>query len=453
MKIVRFLLIVFSLSVIFLMTSATEFEVDWNGKLRISNSAVLQLRLHVFSDENRVTMDSPDQGVNGIEGELVHLSDDSISFRIPNMGIEYSAGLKDGKLEGKFRQGNVTLPLVFEPGAGLRNRPQTPEPPFQYSAEEVMIKNEKGGSELSGTLTVPENCSSQTPVVILVSGSGLQDRDETLFDHKPFAVLADALARNGIASLRYDDRGCGKSKGDVVAATTEDFASDTRALMEWLRKSGRFGKVGIIGHSEGGQIAYMLAAGEGRPDFIVSIAGPVVKGTTTIAYQNGVQLRKSGIDGDTADKFCDALKKVFEYKLENPEMTEIQEDALLEFYPQGNDSQITRQLMMSLKNVVTTPSSNPWMTFFLGYDPAADVKSLNIPAFLIFGEKDMQVAPSLNEAPARKLAPNAVIKVYPELNHLMQHSLTGLVDEYKEIEETMSPEVISDIIRFIKDND
>ncbi len=452
MNIKKVILAVFSVAVILTMTGAKEIELDWNGKLRVSNSLALQLRIHISPEENKITMDSPDQGVTGIKGDLVHLSDDSLAFRIPALGVAYSAGLRDGKFQGNFQQGNATLPLILEPGSGMRRRPQTPQPPFPYTSEDVVINNEEGGAVLSATLTLPENCSSETPVAILVSGSGLQDRDETLFEHKPFAVLADALARNGIASIRYDDRGFGKSTGDAATATTDDFASDTRAVMEWLRRSGRFGAVGIIGHSEGGQIAYMLGAGEKAPDYIVSIAGPVVKGTETIVYQNGIQLLRSGVDADTVEKFCEALKKVFEYKLEHPEVSEISGARLLEFYPQSEDSALTRQLSASLKNVVATGLSNPWMAYFLRYDPASDVRSLRIPTFMIFGEKDLQVAPSLNEVPARSLAPSATVTVYPGLNHLMQHAATGNVDEYAGIEETMSEDVINDVVTFIKHN-
>ena len=329
-------------------------------------------------------------------------------------------------------------------------RPQTPHPPFPYKTEEVVISNDKGGSTLAGTLTIPKNTDNSTPIVIMVSGSGQQNRDEEVFDHKPFAVIADYLARNGIASFRYDKRGVGKSTGDILNATTADFANDAEAVMNWIRENKQFGKVGILGHSEGGLIAYMLGAGNDTPDFIVSIAGPAVQGKEIIAWQNKVALMNSGFSEPDAEKFRNALTKVFEYKLKNPDSTSINQELIDEFYSDSKINPLNAKLVASLKSVLTAKANNHWMMFFLGYNPDKDLMSLKIPAFIIYGEKDQQVPPELNYDLATKLAPKAKVIIYPGLNHLMQHAITGRVEEYKIIEETFAPEVLDDITSFIK---
>lgn len=345
---------------------------------------------------------------------------------------------KRSQVESKFEEKSVT------------NRPQTPRPPFPYKTEEVVVSNDKGGSTLAGTLTIPKNTDNSTPIVIMVSGSGQQNRDEEVFEHKPFAVIADYLARNGIASFRYDKRGVGKSTGDILNATTADFANDAEAVMNWIRENKQFGKVGILGHSEGGLIAYMLGAGNDTPDFIVSIAGPAVQGKEIIAWQNKVALMNSGFSEPDAEKFRNALTKVFEYKLKNPDSTSINQALIDEFYSDSKINPLNAKLVASLKSVLTAKANNHWMMFFLGYNPDKDLRSLKIPAFIIYGEKDQQVPPELNYDLATKLAPKAKVVIYPGLNHLMQHAITGRVDEYKIIEETFAPEVLDDITSFIK---
>lgn len=419
---------------------------DWSGKLNVAPQMSLKLVFHI-SPESKVTMDSPDQGAYGIEGEVLYLSADSISFKVPSLMMDFTGHLSGGNIDGTFRQMGRTIPLILVPGEKKANRPQTPKAPFPYSTESVIVNN--GYVKLAGTLTIPENADASTPVVVMVSGSGQHNRDEELFEHKPFAVIADYLARNGIASLRYDDRGVGESTGDILSATTADFAEDAQSMVEYVRNSKRFGKIGMLGHSEGGIIAYMSGAKPGMLDYIVSIAGPSVKGTKTIAYQNRVALRKSGVAEDVAKDFEKAIEAVFEYKLAHPEAIEVSEELIARLYPQYGDTEETRRLGGMLKSVLSAAFSNPWMEYFLAYDPAADLKALAIPAFIIYGEKDSQVPPSLNAAPAQRLAKNAKVTEYAGLNHIMQHAGTGYVEEYAAIEETISPEVLADIAGFI----
>lgn len=426
---------------------AHTIDGSWEGKLDLGGHS-LRLVFHLSPD--KITMDSPYQGAKSIECEKVYLSSDSVNFTVKKLMVTYSGSLKGDSIIGTFIQGPVRLPLVLSKVHHRICRPQTPQPPFPYQIEEVTVNNKNGASVLAGTLTIPVDADVNTPIVIMVTGSGQQNRDEELFEHKPFAVIADYLARNGIASLRYDDRGMGKSTGDILNSTTADFAGDTEAVMKWVRSQNRFGATGILGHSEGGLISFMLGAKADGPDFIVSIAGPSIQGKDIIAYQNKVALIKSGVSEPDAENFRKAIAKVFEYKLNNLDCSTIDDEKIEEFYPAYKSSPMTTNLANSLKSVLTAKADNYWMIYFLGYNPADDLKSLKIPALLIYGEKDRQVPPELNCEPASRLAPNAKIITYPGLNHLMQHAVTGNVEEYKDIEETFAPEVLDDIVTFIQ---
>lgn len=425
--------------------SAQEITGTWSGNLNVTPQTSLKLVFHISSES--VTIDSPDQNAFGIDGQLRHLTADSVSIAVPSLGMEYSGKLIAGIMVGQFSQGAFATPLMLTPGEKKANRPQTPQPPFPYTTEEITVQAPE--AVLAGTLTIPENATKSTPVVVLVSGSGLQNRDEELFEHRPFAVIADWLARNGIASLRYDDRGYGESKGAYENATTADFADDAKAVVEYLRSSGRFSKIGLIGHSEGGMIAYMLGSNPGMLDFIVSIAGPSVSGAEINAYQNKVSLINSGVDTATAEQFAAALLKANLYRLNNPPMSTVSAELLGEMYPQHDESPITRKLSETIMATLSMEKIQPWMEYFLKSDPALDMRNLRIPSLIIYGEKDTQVPPSLNVEPARENTPNAKVKCYPDLNHMMQHAKTGALQEYKEIEETISKEVLSDIVEFI----
>ncbi len=422
---------------------------DWNGKLAVAPGVSLKLVFHIGPD-SKVIIDSPDQGAYGIEGETLYLSSDSIAFKVPALMMDYSGHLSGEDIVGTFRQMGKIIPLTLCPGENKPRRPQTPVAPFPYTTEKVTLKH--GDVILGGTLTVPDKADPSTPVVVLVSGSGQQNRDEELFEHKPFAVIADYLARYGIASLRYDDRGVGESVGDVLSATTADFASDAQAVVDYLKESRRFGKVGLLGHSEGGIIGYMLAAKSGNLDFLISVAGPSVKGTKTIAYQNRISLIKSGVSQDIAEDFERGVEAMLEYKLEHPGETTVSDELIKHLYPQYEDSEDTRKLGKMIKAAMSSEPSNPWMMWFLAYDPETDMKTLTVPSLIIYGEKDCQVPPSLNAERARRLAKNATVKEYLSLNHLMQHAQTGYVEEYATIEQTISPSVLTDIVSFIAEN-
>lgn len=388
----------------------------WTGKLNVGATS-LTLVLHFEQADGYVvcTMDSPDQGAKGIGVYKNYLSEDSVSLSVIALGVNYRAKLKDGQLDGTFVQNGLRLPLVLKKGELERRRPQMPAAPYPYKTEDVTFVNQADNATLSGTLTYPVDYETmrekEVPVVIMVSGSGLQNRDEELFDHKPFLVLADHLARHGIASLRYDDRGFGASRGgDRVQkdATTLDYKRDAEAGIQYLRSLKKFGKVGVIGHSEGGNIAFMLGADK-KVDFVVSMAGVGVKADTALTAQ---------------------ANKIMELQGQPTRLS-------LEQY---------RQNVQALQS--------PWMDWFVGYDPTADIAAVKCPVMAINGDKDCQVISSLNLPSIRQLLQknkHHFIKEYPSLNHLFQHCQTGLPTEYGNIEETISPEVMTDITEWIKE--
>ena len=407
------MLLLLLLSVTSYGATAGNIEGTWHGTLKL-NAMKLSIVMH-FSD-NACTLDSPDQGAKGIKGEVREITAEKVDVAFPTLNATYTGVLKDGKIEGTFTQMGYKLPLVLEEGQPVRIRPQTPQPPFPYQTEEVSFMNTEDSASLAGTLTYPVgyNSKRKVPVVIMVTGSGLQNRDEELFEHKPFLVIADFLARNGIASLRYDDRGAGLSTGDIEDVTTEGFCRDAAAGIAFLRKTGHFSKIGVLGHSEGGSIAFMLAA-QKKCDFIVSMAGPGLRGDSIIVEQTNELLRQ-----------------------------------------QGQPATMTvRQMRLTM----LLQKTNPWYDYFVDFDPAPVIKQIKCPALFLNGDKDSQVMAAsnipviralLSDNEKHQLPDNQVIKVYPGLNHLFQHCTTGMPAEYGSIEETISEEVLHDIAEWIK---
>ena len=385
-------------------------EGDWMGKLNLGPQS-LTIVLHVNCNaqgEVECILDSPDQGAKGIAVETDYCSSDSISVSLASLALSFQGKLKGDEIVGTFTQG-LSFSLILKRGEEKLNRPQNPVAPYPYKTEEVAFKNVADGATLVGTLSYPVGYKKgKTPVVLMVTGSGQENRDEEIFDHKPFLVIADYLARHGVATLRYDDRGFGKSTGgDVEHATTLDFMRDAASGVDFLRASKQFSKVGILGHSEGGSIAFMLGA-KGKVDFVISMAGIGVKGDTALTAQTNKILELTG----QSMRFS------------------------------------THQYRM---NAIIKRS--PWLNFFIDYDPSADISKTLCPVMAINGSRDVQVISSLNLAGVKahlKPNPKNIIKEYPSLNHLFQHCKTGNVLEYRMIEETISPEVLEDIVRFIK---
>ena len=385
----------------------------WSGKLNVG-AITLTLVLHLEQADGYVTatLDSPDQGATGIGCFKDYLSNDSIAIKVENLGMTYRAKLKGEKLDGTFSQNGLSIPLVLTRGVPEVKRPQQPQQPYPYPTEEVTFRNEAADATLAGTLTYPVGYDSKSKtkpfVVILVTGSGQQNRNEELMGHSPFLVIADYLAREGIATLRYDDRATGASVGgDMKNATSEDFMLDAAAGIDFLRKRKAFAKIGCLGHSEGGLIAFMLGSRK-KTDFIISLAGPGVKMDTLLAEQNNRILKLMGQPADMT------VEKI-------------------------------RQNAASM--------ANPWIQWLMNYDPSNDIRKTRCPVFALNGDRDCQVISTQNLPAIKQLLPSSkknLIKEYPSLNHLFQHCTTGLLNEYSEIEETISPEVLHDIVQWIK---
>ncbi len=355
-----------------------------------------------------------------------------ITITIPAIGASFKGVNSGNKLIGKFTQSGMTFPLTLIPGEKIANRPQTPQPPYPYAQEQVSFAN--GDALLKGTLTLPEGYSKDTPVVIMVTGSGLQNRDEEMFEHKPFAVIADALARNGVASLRYDDRGFGESTGDVINCTTEDLMNDALAGINLLRQ--RFNKVGVLGHSEGGTIAFMLGADK-KVDFIISLAGMIVSGKETLMEQNRHSLSQAGYSQSVVDEYCDLLTSAFERDKE----------ILKKIESSSVPKELKQNLQLGLGQLQT-----PYMQYFLTLDVSDRLGEVSCSVLALNGTKDTQVVYEKNiEALMKGLQSNKSNKVIAlnDLNHLFQHCKTGSIQEYATTEETISPEVLEIITQWI----
>lgn len=432
---------------------AQKLEGSWTGKLSVQGTQ-LTLVFHVEKDKNNGfigTMDSPDQSVKGVPATVNSLTADSVDIVISPIGARYLGKQQGDNIQGTFTQFGKSFPLMLNRGAEELKRPQTPHAPYPYLTEEVTFQNAKANAVFSGTLTYPvgyEQMNKQkVPMVLMVTGSGQENRNEEIFDHQPFLVLADYLARHGIASLRYDDRGFAKSTGDASQSTMKDNAEDARCGFNYLKSLKKFGKIGVMGHSEGGSIAMMLAA-EGLPDFIVSLAGVSGRGDSLMLKQVYQAMEARG-GASFARDYCKVLGAIYAYRNAKKDISqpEVVLDALLK---QTNVSlpALSRQ---SLLPVITMQT--PWVLDFIATDMACYLPKIKCPVMAVNGSKDVQVDAHDNLSALRKgLKPNKknLIKEYEGLNHLFQHCTTGQTTEYRLIEETFAPEVMQDIVDWIK---
>ena len=424
------LLLFFCLLASYVSSAQTD---TWSGKIEVQGTT-LSLVFHL--DAENPTMDSPDQGAYGIPIHFEYDSIGKITVSIPSISATYDGLALINKIYGTFRQMGVSVPLILSPGEDRPDRPQTPVGPFPYSTEDVSFTN--GNVTLRGTLTLPEGYSRETPVLLMVSGSGQQDRDEEIFEHRPFAVIADALAREGFATLRYDDRGTGESTGNFAASTTYDLTDDALAGARFLEES--FDTVGVIGHSEGGTIALMLSA-EQEVDFAISLAGMVVSGAETLIFQNRTALAAAGYPQDVNDRYCKAIGEAFDVIVNGGIM------------PKADWLDLPDALKRNFTAVLIQIQS-PYYRKFLSLDMRPVLGSITCPVLALNGTRDTQVDYDSNlDALRSGLQGNHLDKVYPaeNLNHMFQHCLTGAVTEYREIEETFAPEVLTLITRWLSD--
>lgn len=430
-----------------------EISGSWKGKLNLGITKLnIVFNIKKEGDKPVCTMDSPDQGAKDIRAEVDFLSADSLAVSVPALSVRYRGRLDHGTIKGGFTQGPYEFPLSLTQGTVQQNRPQTPAQPYPYVTKDVEFTNNYDGAVLSGTLTYPVGYdqtkkNNSIPVVLMVTGSGLQDRNEEAFGHKPFLVIADFLARNGIASLRYDDRGFGKSTGDAKNATTETFKNDAKAGLDCLRSMKEFSKIGVLGHSEGGTIAFILGA-EKAADFIVSLAGTALRGDKIIIEQNRAALAGAGLSQAEVTAYCAALEMIYEQKREGKKH-ETPEKRLEEFLS-DNKLSLPEGAKKNLLTIMQT--DNAWMNHFVSYNPAEDIRKVACPVLALNGDLDRQVLSKDNIPEIKRLLPKGkynMVKEYQGLNHIFQHATTGAVSEYGKIEETISEEVLNDIANWI----
>lgn len=412
----------------------------------------MEMAFNIKAAENGYssTLDVPAQGAFDVPVDKTVFQDNHLQMTLSAMGASYSGTLKGEAIEGEFTQHGMAFPLNLARGEkeAPKARPQDPQPPFNYRAEEVTFTNKKEGNTLAGTLTIPEG-DGPFPALVLVSGSGQQNRDEELMNHRPFWVIADYLSRRGVAVLRYDDRGMGGSTGEVLNATSMDFSYDAEAAFAYLlnRKEINASQVGILGHSEGGIINFMVA--ERRPEvaFLVSLAGPAVNGIEVLKEQQAAILRAQGMTEEMVQFSGNANAQMFDI-IEASNSRE-EADTLLRQLLKGwgYNEELTEQTVGQM--------ASPWMYYFLKYDPTDAIVKTICPALLLNGSKDLQVIASQNLPAYEKIIAehgktNLTLREMPDLNHLFQHCETGSPTEYVEIEETISPEVLEAIVEFVK---
>jgi pimeloyl-ACP methyl ester carboxylesterase len=424
----------------------------WEGAVEAPGGLKLRivLRIHTSDSGTIVLMDSPDQAATGIPIPVLAREGQKVSFEIPIARASYAGVLgPDGQtIEGTWTQG-AAIPLDLSrtrasSQVAEARRPQTPKPPFPYVAEEVTFDSAPG-VRLAGTLTLPPG-KGPFPAAVMITGSGAQDRDETIVGHKPFAVWADALTRRGVAVLRWDDRGFAKSTGDFSKATSEDFAADGLAAMAYLRTRHDIDpkRVGVIGHSEGGMVGPMMAARDPRVAFVVMMAGPGAPTRELMAAQREAVSRSMGLPPAMIARNEATQAKLEAVLSEAKPWEEVKTDATKILVDAGMPAAAVPAQLAAVNSV--------WYKWFIAYDPRPTLAKLRMPVLAANGDKDVQVVskqniPAIREA--LKANRDATVVELPGLNHLFQTARTGSPAEYAAIEETIAPAALDLMVDWV----
>ncbi|MFM6932858.1 MAG: alpha/beta hydrolase family protein [Novosphingobium sp.] len=423
----------------------------WNGEVTLNGATLRQgLRFRTAPTGTIGLYESPDQMVSGVPVRGLIREGNGLRWSIMGGMLKFSGTLSDDgqTLAGTFTQtGQADMPIAFKKQAAGQKaaeakRPQLPIAPFPYRSEEVSFANPAApGVTLAGTLTLPQG-KGPFPAAILITGSGPQDRDETLAGHKPFAVIADHLTRKGFAVLRYDDRGTAKSTGDFSKATSADFGSDANAAFAALaaRKDISSGKIGFIGHSEGGMVAPIAMAGNAKVAYAILLAGPGTRLDQLMLSQQrliGSQMGRSEADLDKAEP---VFAKIFAAVAKAKDNAEAETAIEAILTPQARvDLGLPANAPAS---ILTARLGGPWFRYFLNYDPAPNLARIKVPVLAINGTLDRQVPANENLPAIRNaLAANKDVTIaeLPGLNHLFQTAKTGGLGEYQRLEETFAP--------------
>jgi fermentation-respiration switch protein FrsA (DUF1100 family) len=439
----------------------------WTGKLSLPNSLELTIVFNLSKNDSgkyTSTLDSPDQGAMGIPTESTMIIGDSILIKIPVVQGFYTGKIfyDEMKIDGKWSQGGMSLDLNVKKVEKLegRNRPQEPKEPFPYNSEEVLFENETDDVLLAGTLTFPKE-GNKFPAVVMISGSGGQDRNEELLGHKPFLVISDYLTKNGIAVLRFDDRGIAQSTGNHDTATSEDFAKDVLAAVNFLQTRNEIDKtkIGLIGHSEGGIIAPLVAVQSNDVAFIIMMAGLGIPGDSILYIQGELIQRAEGMSEEEIQKSVKTQREIFSIVKNSNDDEKLEADLKEKFYAEYSAMSEEEKaklgdpevyLDMQIKTITSS-----WFKYFLRFDPVPILEKVKCPVLALNGEKDLQVPPKENlsaiESSLKKGGnKNFEVKMLPGLNHLFQTSTTGKISEYGQIEETISQVALQTILDWIK---
>lgn len=438
----------------FSAVKAQSITGQWNGVLKVEGMA-LRLVLHIEKKDNgySATMDSPDQGATGMPVSRVVFEHPKLRLEIDNLNVKYEGEWKDSVLSGTFTQSNLSVPLEFSRQAVAIKKVEPYQElaikaPLPYSAEEITFPNKTANIILAGTLTLPAK-KGRVPAVILISGSGKQNRDEEILGHKPFLVIADYLTRRGIAVLRYDDRGAGGSTGDFASATSTDFATDVESAITYLKNRPEIDtrKIGLVGHSEGGMIAPMVAAKSKNVGFIVLLAGPGIPCSEIILLQKTLIERADGIP-EKMIRHSDSVNRqlvqlVKEIKNDDTLRQRIIRQAAAAYW---HDSTVVF-LMGRGPDELAQLLVSPWMKYFIRFNPSPVLQQVRCPVLALNGSKDLQVPAKENlvgiAAAFRKSGNRKVtIKELQGLNHLFQECDTGSPGEYFRIAQTFSPQAL-----------
>ncbi|HQE35142.1 MAG TPA: alpha/beta hydrolase [Flavobacterium alvei] len=436
-----------------------EIQGSWAGSLSIQGTQLpLIFNIQKNGDSYKTTLDSPMQGAKGIPVAETTFANNQLQIVAQNLNLKFSGLLKEEAIEGTFIQNGASFPLVLtrkKEDTPALNRPQEPKAPFDYPIEEVVFVNAKDKNTLAGTLTLPKN-KKDFPVVVLITGSGAQNRDSEIFGHKPFAVIANDFAQKGIGVLRLDDRGVGGSSKGTTEDTSANFATDISAAVDFLSAKG-FGKIGLIGHSEGGLIAPIVAVQNKKVQFIISLAGPGIPIDQMMLLQSQAIAKSQGATPAQIEASTAFNQKVYAYIINYKGAdlkTDFQPFVKEEFkkitQSQGlSESQIDNFVAQQTQNITSS-----WYVYFIKFNPDLYWSKLKIPVLALNGSLDVQVKAtenlagiqaSLSKAGNKKVA----IKELPGLNHLFQEAKTGATAEYLTIEQTFAPLVLDTMSNWI----
>ncbi|MGD1005659.1 MAG: alpha/beta hydrolase [Ignavibacteriaceae bacterium] len=447
------------------LISNVEIKGIWQGTLKF-NGGALRVVFRISVNENgylKAEMDSPDQGVKGLHVDTVIFDGSNLKLEVNIISAYYEGKYNPDSIsfDGNWHQSGLNVPLGIKKIDKVEEikRPQEPKLPFPYKVEDIIYDNKTAGIKLGGILTMPES-GGPFPAVILISGSGPNNRNEELSGHKPFLVLADYLTCRGIAVLRVDKRGIGESTGNFAASTTKDFSTDVLAGIEYLknRKEINANNIGLIGHSEGGIIAPIVASETNEVAFIVLMAGPGLPGDELLCLQSEALAKAEGYPAERIKESTEINKKMYNAIKAGGDSVKIAEELKKIYYDHYNSldekekSEIRNPKAVfegELKSIMS-----PWFRYFISYDPTPALEKVKCPVLALNGSKDLQVLPNENLTVIKKALEkggnkNFEIKELPGLNHLFQTAETGSPAEYIKIEETISPTALQTISDWI----